>query len=157
MHRTPVPTFFTDGTWRQYVHSGQTLVPIPPTSDLMPDGQRWQTATDFGFAIPAGFFLGPGGPHNRSRIGPVPRPTEALLTEVAMGGKPPVITDAKRRQARADLAYWHAIVVVFGEGGDGSRWTESRAALLATATELFGAPRRVKDVWLWRVSEIPPG
>src|SRR5207253_1631996 len=44
--RDPVPHFFTDGTWRQYVHSGQTLVPVPPTSDLLPDGQRWQLVTE---------------------------------------------------------------------------------------------------------------
>jgi len=72
--RDPVPRFFTDGTWHQYVHSGQTLVPVPPPSDLLPDGQRWQTATHFGFAIPAGFFLGPGGPGGTSRIGPIPGP-----------------------------------------------------------------------------------
>lgn len=156
MHRTPVPVFFSDGTWRQYVHSGQTVMAVPPTSDLLPDGQRWQTAANFGFAIPAGFFLGPGGPDNRSRIGPVPRPTDKLLTKVAMDGKPPVITDVERRQARADLAYWHATIVVLSDGGDGSRWTGNRGALLDTATALFGTPQRVEDVWLWRVSEIPP-
>jgi hypothetical protein len=156
MHRTPVPVFFSDGTWRQYVHSGQTLMAVPPASDLLPDGQRWQTATDFGFAIPAGFFLGPGGPDNRSRIGPVPRPTDKLLTKIAMGGKPPALTDAERRQARADLAYWNATIIVLSDGGDGSRWTMYRGALLSTATALFGTPQRVKDVWVWQVSEIPP-
>src|SRR5204863_1146258 len=63
--RDPVPHFFSDGTWRRYVHSGQTLVPVPPASDVLPEGQRWQAATNFGFAIPAGFFLGPG-PDGRS-------------------------------------------------------------------------------------------
>ena len=71
-------------------------------------------------------------------------------------GKPPVITDVERRQARADLAYWHATIVVLSDGGDGSRWTGNRGALLDTATALFGTPQRVEDVWLWRVSEIPP-
>lgn len=156
MHRAPVPVFFSGGAWRQYVHSGQTLVAVPPASDLLPDGQRWQTASNFGFAIPAGFFLGPGGPDNRSRIGPVPRPTDKLLTRIAMGGKPPVITDTQRRQARADLAYWHATVVVLSDGGDGSRWTRYQGVLLKTTTALLGPPQRVEDVWLWRVSEIPP-
>jgi hypothetical protein len=152
-HRDAVPHFFTDGTWRQYVHSGQTLVPVPPASDLMPDGQRWQTATRLGFAIPAGFFLGPG-PDRRSQIGPIPRPTAALLTAVALHGKLPVITDVQRRQAREDLAYWHATVIVLSDGGAGSRWTANRPKLLQTATALFGQPQRVDDVWLWRV---PPG
>jgi hypothetical protein len=152
-HRDPVPRFFTDGTWHRYIHSGQTLVPVPPASDLMPDGQRWQTATRMGFSIPAGFFLGPG-PDGRSQIGPIPRPTAALLTDVALHGSQPAITDARRRQARADLAYWHASLIVLCDGGAGSRWTGNLPKLLATATALFGQPQRVDDVWLWRV---PPG
>jgi hypothetical protein len=155
-HRQPVPHFFSDGTWRQYVHSGQTLMAIPPTSDYLPDGQRWQTATNFGFAIPSGFFLGPGGPHNRSRVGPNPRPTAALLTRIAMKGTPVVITAAQRRQARVDLAYWHVEVIVLSDGGDGSRWTANRLLLMQAATDLFGAPKRVDDVWVWRVADIPP-
>ena len=34
------------------------------------------------FAIPAGFFLGPGGPDGRGRIGPVPRTSTRCWTEV---------------------------------------------------------------------------
>ncbi|MEN3307920.1 MAG: hypothetical protein V7603_4122 [Micromonosporaceae bacterium] len=155
-HRQPVPRFFSDGTWRQYLHDGQTLVAIPPASDYLPDGQRWQTATNFAFAIPSGFFLGPGGPHNRSRIGPDPRPTAALLTKIAMRGTPVVVTLAERQQARKDLAYWHAAAIVLSDGGDGSRWAPHRLLLLQAATDLFGQPQRVADVWVWRVAGIPP-
>ena len=152
IRRDPVPRFFTDGTWQQYVHSGQTLVPVPPPSDLLPDGQRWQTAAHFGFAIPAGFFLGPGGPHGTSRIGPIPRPTYDLLTQVALNGKDPQITDADRAQARADLVYWHATVIVMSDPGAGGRWADNAGTLRKVATELFGPPQRVDDVWLWRVN-----
>lgn len=153
--RAAVPRFFTDGTWRRFVHDGQTLVPVPPASDLLPDGQRWQTAAGMGFAIPAGFYLGPG-PDGRSQIGPVPRPTAALLTSVALRGTDPVVTEARREQARVDLAYWHAAVVVLSDGGPGSRWTPHRALLLRVSTELFGPPQRVEDVWVWRVSGTSP-
>jgi hypothetical protein len=155
-HRQPVPNFFSDGTWKQYVHDGQTLVAIPPASDYLPDGQRWQAATEFGFAIPSGFFLGPGGPHKRSRIGPIPRPTAYLLTQVAMKGRTFDITRDRRQRAREDLAFWHATAIVMSDGGDGSRWTPNRALLLSTAIQLFGPPQRVADVWLWRVADIPP-
>lgn len=149
--RDPVPHFFTDGTWRQYVHSGQTLVPVPPPSDLLPDGQRWQTAAHFGFAIPAGFFLGPGGPGGTSRIGPVPRPTYDLLTAVALDGLDRQVTDDDRARARADLAYWHASVIVMSDPGAGGRWGQNADVLRKVATELFGPPQRVDDVWLWTV------
>jgi len=142
-HRDPVPHFFTSGRWRDYVHSGQTLVPVPPASDRLPDGQRWQVAANFGFAIPSGFFLGPG-PQGRSHIGPWPRrPTDQLLTDVARYGTPVLVTDADRERARRDLAYWHAGVVVLDPAGG--------AVLRETATELFGPPTRVDDVWLWPV------
>jgi hypothetical protein len=149
--RDAVPHFFSSGTWRQYVHSGQTLVPVPPASDLLPDGQRWQAATNFGFAIPHGFFLGPG-PDGRSHIGPAsPRPTDELLTNVALYDWDPTVTDADMFYAREDLAYWHAKLIVLSDGGQGSRWTDRRGILLRVCTELFGPPRRVDDVWLWQV------
>jgi hypothetical protein len=151
IQRDPVPRFFTDGTWRQYVHSGQTLVPVPPPSDLLPDGQRWQTAAHFGFAIPAGFFLGPGGPGGRSRIGPDPRPTYDLLTAVALDGLDREVNDDNRAQARKDLAYWHAKVIVMSDPGAGGRWADHAWTLRKVATELFGPPQRVDDVWLWQV------
>src|SRR5439155_752972 len=132
--RDAVPHFFSSGTWRQYVHSGQTLVPVPPASDLLPDGQRWQAATNFGFAIPHGFFLGPG-PDGRSNIGPAfPRPTDELLTNTALYDWNPVITEADITFAQEDLAYWHAKVIVLSDGGQGSRWTARHDALLRAAT-----------------------
>jgi hypothetical protein len=148
--RDPVPDFFASGRWRAYVHTGQTLVPVPPASDVLPDGQRWQAATNFGFAIPAGFFLGPG-PDGRSHIGPVHRPTYTILEVAALYGYAPVLGDADREQARADLAYWHASVVVLSDGGRGSSWTPNRDLLRRVTTDLLGPPQRVDDVWLWPV------
>jgi len=41
---------------------------------------------------------------------------------------------------------------VLSDGGRGSSWTVHRDLLLKTATDLFGPPTRVDDVWLWRVA-----
>jgi hypothetical protein len=156
VQRHPVPQFFTTGVWQSYVKPGGTVVPVPLPSDLLPDGQRWQAAALARrgpvFAIPAGFFLGPGGPDGRGRIGPVPRPTDQLLFDAAKTGVVPPITAADRAQATADLAYWRASVVVLADHVDGAKWTVHYDALKATATALFGPPERVSDVWLWRVS-----
>src|SRR5262249_33922060 len=148
--RNPVPHFFSSGTWQQYVHSGQTLIPVPPASDLLPHGQRWPAAPHVGFAIPSGFFLGPGT-DGRSHIGPtVPRPTDRLLTSVARYPDwMPTVTDMDREFAQQDLAYWNAKVIVLSDGGPGSTWTPRHDVLLRVATELFGPPQRVDDVWLW--------
>jgi hypothetical protein len=156
MDRYGVPHFVTSGAWRRYVQPGQTLVPVPPPSDLTPDGQRWQayalsTGDGQAFRIPAGFFLGPGGPNGRGRIGPVPRPTYQLLSEVALRGATTVVTDQDRLNARDDLRYWRASVVVLPDGGTGNRWHRNHAVLLRTLVALFGEGRRVDDVWLWTV------
>ncbi len=147
--RAPVPRFFASGDYRRYVSPGGTLVAVPPTLDTLPDGQRWQAAAHFDFAIPQGFFLGPG-PDGRSQVGPDLRPTARILNDAALKGSDHAVTDADRSQARVDLAYWHAQVVVLGDGGAGIRWTARHDLLLRLATELFGPPQRVDDVWLWR-------
>jgi hypothetical protein len=150
-----VPRFITQGTWHRYVTAGGVLAPVPPTSDLLPDGQRWQAYAlahrQGEFAIPAGFFLGPGGPDGRGRIGPVPRPTAALLADVAQTGVVPIITDANRAQAQTDLRYWRAQVVVLADRIDGAKWPVHRDAVLAATTELLGPGEHVTDVTLWRI------
>jgi hypothetical protein len=153
--RAPVPRFFTSGMWRQYVPDGGVIAPVPPASDLLPDGQRWQAyalaAGQGELPIPAGFFLGPGGPDGRGRIGPVPRPTDKLLTDAARTGVVPVITDADRRQALVDLHYWRADVVVLPDRLSWSKWTPHRDTVLQTTTALLGPGQRVADVTIWRV------
>jgi hypothetical protein len=153
--RDPVPPFFSQGIWREYVPDGGVIVPVPPPSDLVPDGQRWQThaltARQGEFGVPAGFFLGPGGPDGRGRIGPVPRPTAALLLKVAETGEVPTITEADRQRALVDLRYWRADLVVIGDQVSGTKWTAHRDALLRAATQLLGPGQYVGGVTLWRV------
>jgi len=150
----PVPRFITSGTWREYVSDGGVLAPVPPTSDVLPDGQRWQTYAlahrQGEFRIPAGFFLGPGGPDGKGRIGPVPRPSADLLFEVARTGVVPPITEADRAAAREDLRYWGAEAVVLADRVHGAKFPAHPEALLRATTELLGPPERVDDVWLWR-------
>lgn len=154
VERNPVPEFFASGQWRSYVSPRGTVVPIPLPSDLLPDGQRWQAAAlaarQGEFSIPAGFFLGPGGPDGRGRIGPVPRPTAELLFQAARYGTVPTVSEADRFRAREDLRYWRAEIVVLADQVHGAKWTVRYGALRETAVALFGQPERVSDVWLWR-------
>ncbi|MFK3981990.1 DUF2079 domain-containing protein [Micromonospora sp. NPDC050397] len=153
--REPVPTFITSGDWREYVSPGGVLTPLPLTLDVTPDGQRWQAYAlahrQGEFAIPSGFFLGPGGPDGRGRIGPVPRATDALLATVAETGEVPSITDADRAAARADLRHWRVEIVVLADRVHGAKFPVHVDALRQAATDLLGPPERVGDVWLWRV------
>lgn len=156
VEREPIPRFITAGTWRQYVSPGGVLAPLPFTLDLTPDGQRWQAYAlahrQGEFAIPSGFFLGPGGPNGRGRIGPVPRHTDALLLTVAETGEVPAISDADRAAAREDLRYWRVEAVVLADQVHGAKFRIHVDAVRRVATELLGPPQRVDDVWLW----LPP-
>jgi hypothetical protein len=157
--RPPVPHFISSGAWQRYVTDGGVLAPVPLPNDLVPDGQRWQAdalarAAGHGgpvFRLPAGFFLGPGGPDGTGRIGPIPQLTQTMLEDVAKTGYVPPITDSERARVREDLRYWKAQAVVLADDVQGAHWIAHQPALLQAMTELLGPPERVDDVWLWRV------
>jgi hypothetical protein len=155
IEREPVPRFITSGDWRRYVTSGGVLAPLPFTLDVTPDGQRWQAYAlahwQGEFAIPSGFFLGPGGPEGRGKIGPVPRATDSLLATAAETGEVPAIGDTERANASADLRFWRVEIVVLADRVHGAKWPVHVDAVRQAATELLGPPERVDDVWLWRV------
>jgi len=154
--RPPVPAFITTGAWQQVVPPGGVLAPVPFTLDVLPDGQRWQAyALTHGqgtFSIPSGFYLGPGGPDGRGRIGPVPRFTDGLLYEVAKTGVIPPIGPAEQAEARADLAYWRVDAVVLADDVHGAKWPVHHDALLTATRQLLGHGERIEDAWVWRVS-----
>ena len=155
--REPIPRFITSGTWREYVSPDGVLTPVPLTVDIYPDGQRWQAYAlshrQGEFAIPGGFFLGPGGPDGRGRIGPVPRTLSALMDQAGRTGLVPIVTDGTIREVQSDLRHWRIETVVLADQVHGAKFEVDEEALLRTGTALFGEPQRVDDVWLWR---IPP-
>ncbi len=155
--REPIPRFITSGAWQRYVPPDGVLTPLPLTVDVYPDGQRWQAYAlahrQGEFRIPAGFFLGPGGPEGRGRIGPVPRTFDSLMDQAGRTGLVPIITDGSIRESRADLRHWGVRAVVLPDQVHGAKYDVDEDALRRTATALLGEPERVEDVWLWRVPD----
>ena len=155
--REPIPQFITSGAWQRYVPPDGVLTPLPLTVDVYPDGQRWQAYAlahrQGEFRIPAGFFLGPGGPEGRGRIGPVPRTFDSLMDQAGRTGLVPIITDGSIRESRADLRHWGVRAVVLPDRVHGAKYDVDEDALRRTATALLGPPERVEDVWLWRVPD----
>ncbi|MCT2278436.1 YfhO family protein [Micromonospora chalcea] len=155
--REPIPRFITSGAWQRYVPPDGVLTPLPLTVDVYPDGQRWQAYAlahrQGEFRIPSGFFLGPGGPEGRGRIGPVPRTFDSLMDQAGRTGLVPIITDGSIRESRADLRYWGVQAVVLPDRVHGAKYDVDEDALRRTATALLGPPERVEDVWLWRVPD----
>ncbi|MGW7071934.1 glycosyltransferase [Streptomyces sp. NPDC054855] len=147
VERARPPEFIADGTWRQYVGEGETLVPIPLPDPAGAEALHWQTTAGLGFSLPGGYFNGPWGPDRIGIYGASPRNTSNLLRDVRSAGRAPQITDAWRRAAREDLAYWKAGVLVLAP-------QEHDAELRVTVEELLDRPGKwVDGVWIWDLHE----
>lgn len=143
VERAEPPAFIADGTWRSYLGEGETLVPIPLPDPAGAEALHWQTTAGLGFGLPGGYFNGPWGPDRVGIYGASPRNTSNLLRDVRSAGRAPRITEAWRRAAREDLAYWNAGVLVLAP-------QEHDAALRATVEELLDRPGKwVDGVWIW--------
>ncbi|MGK5632766.1 glycosyltransferase family 2 protein, partial [Streptomyces sp. URMC 123] len=146
VERPATPAVIADGTWRSYVLPGQSVVPVPLPSPGEASALKWQIDAGFGFPLPGGYFNGPGGADRAGIYGAVPRPTNDLLTAVRYSGRVPHIGPEQQRQAREDLAYWRAgLIVVADQPNDDA---------LRTALErLLNEPgRRDGDAWVWDVA-----
>lgn len=143
VQRAQVPAFIADGTWKQYVGEGESLVPVPLPDPGVAEALHWQTAAGLGFRLPGGYFNGPWGPDRTGIYGASPRNTSNLLRDVRSAGRAPQITDAWRKAAREDLAYWKAGVLVLAP-------QEHDAELRVTVEELLERPGKwVDGVWIW--------
>ncbi len=142
--RPAVPRFYAEGHWRQCASEGDVIVPVPLPTPPEPEPMRFAADQNAAFGMPEGFFIGPYGRGGRATIGTWKRPTSALLAEVAKTGKPVVITDQMREQARIDLAKWEAKCVVLTAH-------KHQAQLQATLVDLLGTGETVSDAIIWRL------
>ncbi|WP_372494291.1 MULTISPECIES: DUF6541 family protein [Nocardia] len=146
--RDPTPAFFTDGTVRRFVRDGSVVIAPPPTRlDARP--LRWQIDSGFEFPLAGGYFVGPTA-DRKGRYGPEDRPTAALLTQAQETGRIPVVDDAARARALADLRYWQADVVVLPPATNG-------AVLHATLDRLLFPGSYLDGMWVWDVREMRIG
>ncbi|WP_435594594.1 glycosyltransferase [Streptomyces panacea] len=141
--RAEVPRFITDGMYRDYVAEGESVVPVPLPSPIEADALHWQSATGFGFSVPGGYFNGPWGPDRTGIYGAPPRYTSNLLSDVRYGGRIPDIGSRWRAQAKLDLEFWKAGVVVLAP-------QDNDEALYEVVAKLLGRPgERLGGAWVW--------
>ncbi|WP_176732432.1 dolichyl-phosphate beta-glucosyltransferase [Streptomyces sp. MnatMP-M17] len=145
--RPDVPRFIADGMYRAYVSEGESVVPVPLPDPGSAEALHWQSATGLGFSVPGGYFNGPWGKERMGIYGAPARYTSNLLRDVRYSGQAPVIGANWRAQARFDLAFWRAGVVVLAPQAND-------AALYETVEKLLGRPgKRIGGVWIW---DLPP-
>jgi hypothetical protein len=142
--RPPVPAFITSGDWRPYLTGDRSLLSADTTWFGYINAMVWDDAARHGYRMVGGYFLGPDA-QGRGSYGPQQRPTASLLAGVAYNGGMPEVHDRQLAEARADVRFWDAGLVVLAD--DAPHPDDLRAVL----DQLFGPGRRVDDVWLWQV------
>ncbi|MEU0525271.1 dolichyl-phosphate beta-glucosyltransferase [Streptomyces niveus] len=143
--RAEVPRFITDGMYRDFVAEGESVVPVPLPSPAEADALHWQSSKGFGFSVPGGYFNGPWGPDRMGIYGASPRYTSNLLRDVRYGGRIPDIGTSWREQAKLDLAFWKAGVVVLAP-------QDNDEALYEVVSKLLGRPgERMGGAWVWDI------
>ncbi|AYG81998.1 Dodecaprenyl-phosphate galacturonate synthase [Streptomyces hundungensis] len=147
--RPEVPEFISSGLWKKYVKPGESLVPVPLPDPGSAEALHWQSSTGLGFPVPGGYFNGPWGPDRIGIYGASPRWTSNLFADVGSGKPIPDIGTDWQNQARADLAYWHAGVLVLTP-------QPQAPELYETVTRLLGGRTgtKVGGVWIWDVSDV---
>jgi hypothetical protein len=144
----PIPHFVSDGTWREFVPPGRSLVTVPAPSLASFAGMRWASASRGDIAIPGGYFLGPSADGKKTLFGPPLAWTTTMLNTVASTGQVWRVVPADREQLLHDLRYWKASVLVLAPD------QHNAAALRATVEEFLGPARPVSDVLIWDVREL---
>ena len=54
-----MPTFFSDGTWRDWVDEGGSVLAAPAPWVADTRALEWQAEARWGFPVVAGYFVGP--------------------------------------------------------------------------------------------------
>jgi hypothetical protein len=152
-HVPATPVFFTSGNWRQHVPENGVVLTLPPGWVSYLGAMQWQIDTRLEFDMVGGYYLAPtpGDPSKRANFGPAYPPTMRLLWYVGEGGGEVYVSDEHRRLARQDLKEYHVTTLILPAA-------HPRAAQVKScATQLFGQPQRVDDVWVWDVRSFVAG
>jgi hypothetical protein len=146
-----VPEFFAAGAAALPACPGGSTLVLPYPKAESTDAMAWQEAAGLSFAMPGGYFIGPGT-DGHAYVGGQPSATGELFDDVMRDGTARPVTPEMRAGFSADLKRWRACSVVLGPA-------RNLDALQWQATELIGTqPELVDGVLLWRdLSGVPAG
>ncbi|HET6969137.1 MAG TPA: glycosyl transferase, partial [Ornithinibacter sp.] len=150
--RAPMPAFFADGTWRDWVDEGGSVLaaPAPWVGDTR--ALEWQARAGWGFPVVAGYFVGPdSSPERMGQYGATPTALTQWMAGIAEDGVERRPSDVEVEQFREDLRAGRVDAIVLPD-------TRPEApVLLASLSAAFGAPEHVGGVHVWDVRGVTDG
>ena len=150
--RPAVPAFFADGTWREFVDDGGSVLPAPPPNVADARALEWQAEARWGFPVVGGYFVGPDGtPERGGQYGASWTALTTWLTDVAADDTVLAPTPEERAAFDDDLRDGRVDAIVLPDD------RPSVGSLLASLTAAFGAPEHVGGVYVWDVRRVTDG
>ncbi|MGH3984572.1 MAG: hypothetical protein ACRDST_18280 [Pseudonocardiaceae bacterium] len=145
-----VPAFFANRATEDLACPGGSALILPFPRAESTDAMLWQQAAGMSFAMPGGYFIGPGSDRH-AYVGGEPSKTGSLFHDIMADGQPRPVTSEMRSDFVADLNRWKTCTVVLGPA-------RNFDVLRRQTTELIGKePESVDGVLLWRdLSGVPP-
>ncbi len=145
VERSPdVPAFFTTDAVKT-LPAGSNVLLLPYPTGMQTAALAWQTAADFHFSMPGGYFIGPGSDGKAYMGGKKPTAMAQLLNDVENGRFSGPVTPAQITQSRDDFAGLGVRAVVLGPA-------KHRDELRDTVTLLAGHPPEFSaGVYVWRL------
>jgi hypothetical protein len=143
-----VPEFFADGTAADELDCGGTILVLPYPSPAFTDAMLWQAEADMAFAMPGGYFIGPG-PDGQAYFGGATSFTRGVFEAAYLEGVIQPATRSARRAFADDLDRWDVCAAVLGPGFNSEVVGDQATRLIGDEAE------PVEDVLIWRdLSEV---
>lgn len=150
--RAPMPQFFVDGSWKDWVDEGGSVLaaPAPWVGDTR--ALEWQAQARWGFPVVAGYFVGPDTtPQRGGQYGATPTGLTQWMAAIADSGQPATPSPEQVEEFRTNLQQGRVDAIVLPVGRPGEE------ALLTSLTGAFGAPVTTGGVHVWDVRSVTDG
>lgn len=135
-----IPAYFTTEARRLPAGTKALVVPFPRPQQT--EALRWQTAAEYSYDAPGGYFIAPGG-DGHAYIGGAAGQLQQILVAAEEKGELPEVSPDLRAAVRAELDGWGIDIAILGPS---HRQPELRVLM----TQLFEKePREVGGVLLW--------
>ncbi len=151
--RAPMPAFFQDGSWREWVDEGGSVLAAPAPWVADTRALEWQAEARWGFPVVAGYFVGPDpSPERMGQYGATPTQLTQWMAAITEANVERRASDGEIEAFQADLRAGRVDAIVLPDA------RPEAPALLASLSDAFGEPSaHTGGVHVWDVRAVTDG